>query len=126
MTTQLRNAKRLFGALATAAGIAMASTAAADPLVITIGAPTVGGFPVPYAQVTYDLVGGPNSNQATFTFTALGSYFFSAVNTVAVNTNGAASLFGAITGNAPAGVLLQRSELRQHRGCRADELHHRH
>ena len=97
MTTQLGNVKRLFGALAAAAGIAVASSAVADPLQITINSPTVGGFPPPYAQVTYDLV---DSNTATFTFTALNGYFFGSTNTAALNFSGAVTLVGAITGNA--------------------------
>src|SRR5262245_50721010 len=97
MTTQLRNAKRLFGALAAAAGIAMATSAAADPLQIIIGAPAAPGFPPPYAQVTYNLV---DSNTATFTFTALNGYRIGSNNTAALNFNGAVSLIGAITGNA--------------------------
>ena len=95
--TQLRNVKRLFGAVAAAAGIAMASTATAVPLQITIGDPTVGGFPPPYAEVTYDLV---DSNTAMFAFTALDGYRFGSTNTAAFNFNGAVSLVGAIMGDA--------------------------
>ena len=101
MTTSLRNARRLFGALATAAGIAIASSAAADPLEITLNQPpTLGGFPGPYATVTYNRV---DNDTATFTFTALGSYFLFDGSTAALNFNlggGTLSLF-SITGNSP-------------------------
>lgn len=87
----------MFGTLAAAAGIAMASSAAADPLQIFIGSPTVGGFLPPYAQVTYNLV---DSNTASFTFTALNGYRFGSTNTASLNFGSAVSLVGAITGNA--------------------------
>jgi hypothetical protein len=67
MATSFTSTKRLLAALTTATGLALATSAAADPLQITIASPTVGGFPGPYAEVTYELVG---TNQATFTFTA--------------------------------------------------------
>ena len=101
MISSLKNVRRLFGAMAAAAGIAMASSAAADPLQIIINDPTFPGFAPPYAQVDYDLV---DSNTATFTFTALGTYRFGGANTVALNFASAVTLSSLITGNAsPAG-----------------------
>jgi len=97
MKTRVSNITRVFGALAAAAGITLASSAAADPLQIIIGSPMVGAFAPPYAQVTYNLV---DSNTATFTFTALNSYRFGANDTASLNFASAVSLVGAITGNA--------------------------
>jgi hypothetical protein len=97
MATSFTSTKRLLAALATATGLALATSAAADPLQITIASPTVGGFPGPYAEVTYELVG---TNQATFTFTALNGYFIGSNTTAGLNFNGAVSLVGDITGDA--------------------------
>ena len=97
MAIRQNRVRNLVAALVASFGLAVAASAAADPLQITIGSPTVGGFPAPYAQVTYDLV---DSNTATFTFTALAGYYIGSTNTAALNFNGAVSLVGAITGNA--------------------------
>ena len=102
MITQFSKVKRLVGALAAAAGIAMASSAAADPLQITINDPNMAlsAFPGPYATVTYDLV---DSNTATFTFQALNSFFEFGVNTAALNfnLNGGTISLASISGNSP-------------------------
>jgi hypothetical protein len=101
-TAPPKSMKRLAAACAAAAGIAMASSAAADPLeiVITTGNAALAPFPGPYATVTYDLV---DSNTATFTFQALNSFFLFGVNTAALNFNlggGSVSLV-SISGNSP-------------------------
>ena len=56
MAIRQNRVRNLVAALVASFGLAVAASAAADPLQITIGSPTVGGFPAPYAQVTYDLV----------------------------------------------------------------------
>jgi hypothetical protein len=83
-----------------ALGITLATASAADVIPITQSNAALAGFPGPYANLTVTL---DDSNTATLTLTALGSYLFGGQGTLGVNFNGAVVLVGAITGNAGPG-----------------------
>jgi hypothetical protein len=100
MTT--RTHKMLMGAALGAAALlagAIATPAMADVIDYTLNAANISGTP-PFGTVAVDLTGGANTNEALITFTAntAGGYYFFGKGSVAVSSDGAATISN-ITGD---------------------------